>query len=78
MSKIIQSEWLSYKNRVIHEEAGAVQIKETKRAFYVGAAALFNRLSDCNIDSEEDAEKVFNSIHGELNHFLELLEQGKA
>ncbi len=39
---MIAKEWQSYRESAVTPNAGAVQITETRRAFFAGAAALYS------------------------------------
>lgn len=43
--KLIERTWASYMADVMPKDAGALQIKETRQAFYCGAAVLFTAMT---------------------------------
>ncbi|TFH40740.1 MAG: hypothetical protein E4H01_16075, partial [Lysobacterales bacterium] len=43
--KLIERAWQSYRVNVVPHDAGEVQLKETRNAFYAGAAILFTTLT---------------------------------
>lgn len=64
----LQAHWEKYKEMVIPKNAGEVQIRETKKAFYSGAligvikqAEVVNNFSGREI--QEETEKLFESIN---------------
>lgn len=70
--RIIADLWASYEKKVLPFGAPAVQVLETRRAFYAGASGLLAAI--CGI-LEEDAEptpqdlRVMDAIHAELEAF---------
>lgn len=42
--KYIQSGWATYRSLVIPKDAPAIQVKETRQAFFAGASVLFETL----------------------------------
>jgi hypothetical protein len=42
--KLIERAWLEYQQKVIHPDAPAIQIVESRRAFYAGAQSTFSGL----------------------------------
>jgi len=67
-----RTEWLDYVARVMPPNVSAVQLQETRRAFYAGAQSL---LALVMRDLEPDAEPTENDIalmealHAELQQF---------
>lgn len=70
---IMHDEWASYHREVIPADAPAIQIQESKRAFYAGAWALFQAIQKImDPSSEEPTERdlrVMDSIDRELREF---------
>lgn len=63
----VEAQWRSYLRKVIPDSAEVVQVVESRRAFYAGAAAMFaaiNRASE-----PEDEERCVADIE-KLNHEL--------
>lgn len=67
-------QWKGYETNVMSSDAGDIQRKCTKRAFYAGADALVSILSDTSTPSEE----IVISVIEELDEFVKDVEQGKA
>ena len=63
----LEEGWNEYRQKVVPPKAGPVQVKETKRAFYAGAAAMFYTLilnaTDKNSNKDLD---VVEALHQEL------------
>lgn len=57
---LVKEIWDQYEKEVLPSGAGNVQRLETKRAFYAGAASMFNLL--CKIDEYSDC--TMNSMQG--------------
>lgn len=56
--KLLGRAWESYLSMVIPKDAGPVQIKETRQAFYSGATILFSILTSEQFFDEGEAETV--------------------
>ncbi len=70
----IRQQWESYRESVIPNDAGAIQVQECQRAFYAGACSILN--IQCEIDegmSDDDGVKFIESLHEECEHFVEHL-----
>jgi hypothetical protein len=62
-------------------DVGEVQYRETKRAFYAGAAALFaeiNNMLDSGIEPTETDIANLDYLHGELVSFNNEVKAGRA
>ena len=74
MRTSIGETWESYENEIMHPEAGEIQRFETKKAFYAGAAAMFQALNlglDASQEpTQEDLDHV-DHLLDELSDFLE-------
>lgn len=72
--QIIGSAWLKYREIVVPKDAGSVQLRETRCAFYGGAQALFysmlNSLDPGPMETEEDLA-LMADIAAELQAFGE-------
>lgn len=55
---MIDKLWNNYKNKVVPPDASAIQIIETRRAFYAGASELFCAL----IEKDEDGKDLHEDI----------------
>ena len=77
----IEKLWRSYLLDVVPKNAAEIQIRETRRAFYAGAAALFNSIMgglDGGTPSETRADMVMmDAIYRELKDFPRLVAEGK-
>lgn len=71
--RTVASEYASYREQVIPPDAGAVQAQECKRAFYAGAAAMWDML--LGDDSEGGSPR---DIQAELLRHSEDVRQGRA
>lgn len=68
----IESEWLSYRCIVLPKDAHAIQVRETKKAFYAGAKAMADRMLDITEQADID------DLVGELDNYKHLVEKGIA
>ena len=89
MSGPIARAWSSYRTLVVPADAGEVQVEETRRAFYAGAAVIFQGLKiwldgedGTDEPSEADLAKM-SEIQAEIDAFgleidLALLARGRV
>ena len=78
---LIEQAWLSYSDNVIPKGAPAVQLQETRRAFYAGAQALFQTLLNILDPGTEETERdleTMNFIDAELKRFVAKVKVGLA
>lgn len=64
--------WKSYRQRVLPPTAPEVQVIETRRAFYAGAWAILNHLSDLMSAGEDVTDEDLDFVqrfHDELKQF---------
>lgn len=78
--KLIDEYWQRYHDKVLlPNNAGVVQIVETRRAFYAGCQALFVLVTEKAADfTDEQAEAHFKIIDTEIQWFRDLLKEGQA
>lgn len=81
MKRILEA-WKSYERDIlIPARAGAIQIQETRRAFYAGAQTLFFAIMNMLDPGQEatDADLVkMDEIEQELKSFVEDVKRGRA
>lgn len=78
--KTVKQKWESYLAKVVPPSASHAQMIETRRAFYAGAAAMFNQVVD-DIGAEPSEERALGMIEGlrqELFQFSDDVKAGKA
>lgn len=80
-AKLIGAEWNQYRERVMPADAGPVQVKETRRAFYGGAAILLaivvGNVSEGEAVADGDLE-MMDDLKAELDQFLDDARAGRA
>lgn len=79
--KTVAELWQSYVDDVLPKNAGAVQRRETRRAFYAGAGAILGAVvSGLSEDPEPTNEDVraLDTLHEELHAFARDVAAGKA
>lgn len=80
--KIIEAGWVSYRHKIVPASAGAVQIEESRRAFFAGAHHLFASIMtvlDPGAEPTESDLKRMDHINDELDAFMrDLLGGGKT
>lgn len=75
---LIGDGWASY-YQVLPKNAESIQILETRRAFYAGAAYLYRSLAGGLKDKTEgDALALMRRISTEIDIFVEDIRNGKA
>ena len=78
-ARTIQEKWQTFRQVAIHPEAGPIQLREMKNAFYAGAAgyhAIMFSIADGSI-SKDAAKAIANGMVEELQAFRESLKAGK-
>jgi len=66
----VQSEWDSFKEKVIPKDAPPVQLKEMRNAFYGGAWSMLNMLTELGNLSEKAAMGMIDGLEEEFKLFL--------
>lgn len=72
--------WESYNLAVLPDDAGPVQRKECRRAFYAGAGSMLAEFVRIGGDSVSDdaAESCARGLANECEEFAEAVKRGKA
>jgi hypothetical protein len=78
MDRPIKRLWNSYRELVVPADAPDVQLRETRQAFYAGAAALLTAVNECLLDPGDeptaaDLERMAK-IQNELDEFGQQLD----
>lgn len=72
--KVIAEHWQHYVDKVLPDNAQAIQISECRQAFYSGAAALFLELllnaEDFKDEPTAKSMNVIDAMYDELDVFL--------
>lgn len=71
----IQEGWIGYSKGVIPKDASAVQIEETRRAFYAGAAQVLGVMYEVGSRdlSEPAGVGILEGMHEEVRVFISTL-----
>jgi hypothetical protein len=79
--KLLETEFLNYRNALIPRDAGPVQLGESRRAFFAGAWALYalilNNLEPGTDDTPKDLE-LMEKLDAEMREFKERVVKGWA
>jgi hypothetical protein len=78
--KTIAAEWREYNTTVLPSDAGAVQRRETRRAFYAGAhcmLTLIARITEATPD-ENTGGMMIEALNQELQRFNRAVLEGHA
>ena len=70
--KLIARAWESYLRTVIPKDAGAVQIKESRQAFFAGSAVLFQTIMmvlEPGAEPTNHDMRVMDDLQHEINAF---------
>ena len=80
--KLLETEWITYRNAVIPKDAGTTQLMESRRAFYGGAWAfyslLMNSLDPSTPDDTPKDLELMEKLDREMREFKERVEKGYA
>jgi hypothetical protein len=78
----INEKWEDYRKRVIPKDAPDVQLVESRRAFYAGAAAFLEiqmtKFEHNDPDATDADLALMDSLHRELKLFGESIRKGLA
>lgn len=66
---MVLDEWSKYAEQVLPKPCGPVQLKETRLAFWAGAAAMFGLITSIPPGTEEKVLADLNSLQDELSEF---------
>lgn len=76
----IEQEWQELASMIFSPTTPSIQRKEMRRAFYAGAAAIFNMISTA-VDDDTDDDSFIAGIQQweeEFRQFAEAVQAGKA
>lgn len=79
--KLLETEWINYRNAVIPKDAGSTQLQESRRAFHAGAWALYSLLMNSFEPGTEETPKdleLMAKLDGEMREFKERVVRGWA
>lgn len=79
----IGAQWQSFVREILTPmkiKPSSAQFIETRRAFYAGAASMFNAMLAVNADdiSEEQGEEHLKNLSGEIDRFAADLKAGRV
>lgn len=74
----IAAEWQTYFRQVLPDEASAIQIQETRRAFYAAALSMFNLIQSFTGLPGADAFRHLDALKTELAQFVAAIQKGQA
>lgn len=79
---MIEAAWKDYALRVLPADVSLVQLRETRRAFYAGAQALFGEICgrfDSVADEVTQADiRFMDGLKAELDGFKQAVLEGRA
>jgi hypothetical protein len=79
--KLLETEWVNYRNAVIPRDAGSAQLTESRRCFYAGAWALYalmmNRMEGVAEPTDGDMN-LMASLDAEMREFTARVTKGWA
>ena len=74
----IQSEWISFAEQCIPNDAPLIQLQETKRAFYAGSLATLLLVANTDDLTDEAAKLMMDNFCAELSQFQKDVKEGRA
>ena len=79
--KLIETEWITYRNAVVPKDAGETQLTEMRRSFFAGAWAYYCLLME-NVGTGADGTPqdmaLMQSLDEEMREFKERVLRGEA
>jgi hypothetical protein len=79
--KLIETEWINFRNAVIAKDAGTTQLTEMRRAFFAGAWAFYSlTISALDPDAEVTGKDLalMRALDAELREFNNRVVKGWA
>lgn len=80
--KLLETEWIHYRNAAIPKDASSTQLTESRRAFYAGSWALYSLLmNSLDPSTTEDTPKdleLMAKLDAEMREFKDRVTQGWA
>jgi hypothetical protein len=79
-TSFIAEGWKTYRRQVVPDGANSIQIRETRRAFYAGAAWLLSLAGALGEDDtpEDVGVEILNGIHEEITRFSNDVASGRG
>lgn len=81
MSARIATAWFAYRGKCVPEDASAIQVQETRRAFYAGATtflAIVMANPEPGIEATVDDLRMMDEIDAELKQFAVDVAKGRS
>ena len=79
--KLLETEWINYRNAVVPRDAGSTQLTESRRAFYAGAWAFYSLLMHSLEPGLEDTPNdlaLMEKLDAEMREFQSRVAKGHA
>lgn len=74
----INESWKSYESMVLPKEAGEIQRREMKRAFFAGFGYAMDTLLELSVFDEDDGVERLKRFTAEIRGFTEAVKLGVA
>lgn len=75
--RTVEEAFAVYRKFVIPPDAGEIQVRESRRAFFASADWFFKRFLTI-VDNEPDAQRWLSEIHEELDKYAKAVQEGRA
>jgi hypothetical protein len=79
--KLLEAQWMSYRNAVLPQHASLIQLTELRRAFYAGSWAFYSLLMNSLEPGTEETPKdleLMAALDGEMREFQKRVVRGEA
>ena len=79
--KLIETEWMNYRNAVIPKNASSTQLQECRRAFFAGAWAYYSLLMNSlepGTDETPQDMALMEKLDAEMREFKDRVVKGHA
>lgn len=79
--RLLETEWVNFRNQVIPKGAPQIQLLEMRRAFYAGAWAYYSlimNLLEPGTDATEKDLRMMAQLDAEMRDFRDRVEKGHA
>ena len=77
---MIAMAWADYRKKVVHPDAEDIQVKQTRKAFYAGGAAVLTSMMQAmgpGRDSEDSDVVILEKLLMELRDHLRAVNEGR-
>jgi hypothetical protein len=79
--KLLETEWIGFRNAAIPKDAGSTQLTEMRRAFFAGAWAIYSLMMNSLEPDKEPTDgdlRMMAALDAEMREFASRVKKGWA